>query len=104
MDWFDPDVLNRIAQRMGTVDALLKSPLLQGAKGAMGGAATPDNRDVEGQMRRCVHVWDGWSATPDNRDVEGQMHRYEVHVWWCCWVCRHVHMLKVEKKAARAAR
>uniref|UniRef100_A0A7S3VMV5 Uncharacterized protein n=1 Tax=Dunaliella tertiolecta TaxID=3047 RepID=A0A7S3VMV5_DUNTE len=55
MDWFEPEVLNRIAQRMGTVDALLKSPLLQGAKGMAGGTGTPDGgRDVEGQMRRLT--------------------------------------------------
>ncbi|KAF5836751.1 hypothetical protein DUNSADRAFT_5441 [Dunaliella salina] len=56
MDWFDPEVLNRIAVRMGTVDALLKSPLLQGPKVTAGSAATPDQggRDVENQMRRLT--------------------------------------------------
>lgn len=55
MNWFDPEVLNRIAQRMGTVDALLKSPLLQVAKAGTG-PLQPDGRELEGQLRKCVQA------------------------------------------------
>lgn len=62
MNWFDPEVLNRIALRLGTVDALMKSPQLQARGGGDATGAQLDQRELEGQMRRwacviiCLHA------------------------------------------------
>ncbi|GFH21857.1 uncharacterized protein HaLaN_19232 [Haematococcus lacustris] len=48
MDWFDPDVLNRMAQKLGTVDALMMNPAFR----SMAQAPDAGMRDLENQLRR----------------------------------------------------
>ncbi|KAJ9526131.1 hypothetical protein QJQ45_009588 [Haematococcus lacustris] len=50
MDWFDPDVLNRMAQKLGTVDALMMNPAFR----SMAQAPDAGMRDLENQLRRVV--------------------------------------------------
>lgn len=53
MDWFDPETLNRMATRMGQLDALLKNP---GAAGVLTGRTLPDQgmKDLELQIKRLA--------------------------------------------------